>query len=317
MVDHAAASRAEAIRGFAADLRELRASAGSPSFREMSGRSHAISHTTLHEAAQGNRFPSWSTTVEFVKACGADPADYRERWEKAQRSARASGGAVNPVPDSPAPDSTAPEGAASDSEASDGPASDHVAVPEDAPSTPAWRRFRFPLLAGAAAVVVAAGVVTTLAVTGEDPSSPGGAAPSARVLTAADCPVRQKNPPAADPRHAGDADLFLGDITVPDCTHVPGGTSVRKVWRFENTGTVHWRGYMLHRKDQPQRRTDCQTISDIPIPDTPAGAKVDVNVEVATPRKPGFCFVRFVIEDASGHVAFPAKRPVNFQIIVD
>src|SRR3954466_12126592 len=69
-------------------LRELRESVGNPSFREMSGRSGAISHTTLHEATKGNRLPSWGTTVEFVKACGADPAAYRERWEKANSTVR-------------------------------------------------------------------------------------------------------------------------------------------------------------------------------------------------------------------------------------
>lgn len=73
-------ARAEVIGDFAAALRELRKSVGNPPFREMSGRSGAISHTTLHEATKGNRLPSWGTTVEFVKACGADPAAYRESW---------------------------------------------------------------------------------------------------------------------------------------------------------------------------------------------------------------------------------------------
>ena len=83
MADQAAKARAEAIEGFARVLRELRESVGNPAFREMSGRSRAISHTTLHEAAQGNRLPSWATTVEFVKACSADPAEYREQWQQA------------------------------------------------------------------------------------------------------------------------------------------------------------------------------------------------------------------------------------------
>src|SRR3954470_14901523 len=81
-------ARADTIDDFAAALRELRKSVGNPPFREMSGRSGAISHTTLHEATKGNRLPSWETTVEFVKACGADPAAYRERWEAANRAVR-------------------------------------------------------------------------------------------------------------------------------------------------------------------------------------------------------------------------------------
>ena len=81
-------ARAEAIEDFAEVLRELRNSVGNPPFREMSGRSGAISHTTLHEATKGNRLPSWETTVEFVKACGVDPAMYRERWERANLAVR-------------------------------------------------------------------------------------------------------------------------------------------------------------------------------------------------------------------------------------
>src|SRR4051812_31442173 len=81
-------AQAEAIADFADLLRELRRSVGNPPFREMSGRSGAISHTTLYEATKGNRLPSWATTVEFVKACGADPAAYRERWESANLTVR-------------------------------------------------------------------------------------------------------------------------------------------------------------------------------------------------------------------------------------
>ncbi|WP_223853028.1 NBR1-Ig-like domain-containing protein [Microbispora bryophytorum] len=86
-------ARAEAIEHFAAALRELRKTVGNPPFREMSGRSGAISHTTLHEATKGNRLPSWETTVEFVKACGADPAAYRERWDSANLAVRSSSAA--------------------------------------------------------------------------------------------------------------------------------------------------------------------------------------------------------------------------------
>ncbi|MCG5219362.1 NBR1-Ig-like domain-containing protein [Streptosporangium sp. KLBMP 9127] len=70
------------ISGFAAELRSLRAAAGNPSFRRMAGRSRRISHTTLHEAAAGSRFPSWATTQEFVRACGGDEGQWRSRWER-------------------------------------------------------------------------------------------------------------------------------------------------------------------------------------------------------------------------------------------
>jgi hypothetical protein len=76
----------EAARRFAEQLRALRTAVGDPSFRKMAGRSGRISHTTLHEAAAGTRFPSWETTREFVRACGGDEADWRRRWQEAQRS---------------------------------------------------------------------------------------------------------------------------------------------------------------------------------------------------------------------------------------
>ncbi|NHI18074.1 hypothetical protein H9L10_04195 [Phycicoccus endophyticus] len=78
-------TRARAVEGFAGVLADLREDAGRPSFRVLAGRSGAISHTTLHEASQGRRLPSWETTVEYVRACGADPAGYRGRWEAARR----------------------------------------------------------------------------------------------------------------------------------------------------------------------------------------------------------------------------------------
>ncbi|ATY09600.1 hypothetical protein CU254_03300 [Amycolatopsis sp. AA4] len=65
-----------------AELAALRARAGNPSFRKMADRSGRISHTTLHEAVRGTRFPSWDTTREFVRACDADEQQWRRRWEE-------------------------------------------------------------------------------------------------------------------------------------------------------------------------------------------------------------------------------------------
>jgi Ig-like domain from next to BRCA1 gene/Helix-turn-helix domain len=69
---------------FMTALRELREEAGNPSFRKMAQLSGCVSHTTLHEAATGARFPSWETTREFVKACGADPEPWLARWKQAR-----------------------------------------------------------------------------------------------------------------------------------------------------------------------------------------------------------------------------------------
>jgi len=348
VVDRVATPRAEAIEHFAADLRALRALVGSPSFRTMSGRSHAISHTTLHEAAQGHRLPSWATTAEFVKACDADPADFRERWEQANQAVRAA--AI--VSDAVGADPTATDTTATDTTASDvldvAPANasgfvatdggEEAAVEPDtaagatsaarslppSPVRPPRRWFRPVIVGTVLAGVLAAGAIVTgvMASRGDSPGAgtPGAVSHSrsaAPLLTAADCPVQQSNPPAASPPDKGDAGVFISDITLPDCTHVAPGTTVTKIWRFKNVGTVPWRGYALHRIDLPQQRDQCQTITDVPVKDTEPGQIVDIQVTVTTPDNAGFCFVRFKMEDASGRIAFPGNRPVNFQLIVD
>ncbi|WP_170322711.1 NBR1-Ig-like domain-containing protein [Acrocarpospora macrocephala] len=141
--------------------------------------------------------------------------------------------------------------------------------------------------------------------------------PSIAALSPADCPVRSTNPPAAPPVHKGDVAVFIDDITLPDCTRVGAGKTMTKVWRLKNAGTVPWKGYSLRRLDVTQQADQCQTIPDVPIEDTQPGEMVDIRTVITTPRKPGLCYVRFKMVDASGTVVFPGSRPVNFQIIVD
>jgi hypothetical protein len=290
-------TRAEAIEEFAAVLRALRTSAGSPSFRTMSGLSHAISHTTLHDAVQGNRLPSWETTAEFAKACGADPNDFRHRWNAANAAVRA-------APSSPLPE-TEPE------------------IIAQVSRRPAYRRwFRQAAVASGLIGTLTLGSVLVDAVAAREDVAAGrqgvGVQPSVTpAYTAANCPVQQPNPSPAPVANAGDRAVFVGDITLPDCTHVAGGSTVTKVWRFKNSGTRAWHGYVLHRLDGPQRRDQCQTITDVAIGDTGLGAMVDVRVVITAPNVPTFCFVRFKIEDSAGRIAFPGSRPVNFQLIVD
>ncbi|GLX05485.1 hypothetical protein Misp03_24120 [Microbispora sp. NBRC 16548] len=342
-------ARAEAIEDFAAALRELRKSVGNPPFREMSGRSGAISHTTLHEATKGNRLPSWETTVEFVKACGADPAAYRERWERANLAVR-SASAGDPSSRAGTLGARPPDGfEASATDVAEGrtvhsttgsqaprwagetpaslPTPQHGEFAGDVrpgPSAPGGRgRFRPTRPAAAALAVTAAGVATVLIAVAVDRGSgsdghglnPSGS-PSKTGLSAADCPVRATNPPWSPPAHEGDSAKFIGDITLPDCTRVGPRQTVTKVWRLKNAGTVAWKGYSLHRLDLPQQPDQCQTVSDVPIKDTRPGEMVDIRTAITTPSKPGLCYVRFKMMDGSGRVAFPGGRPLNFQVIV-
>ncbi|MBO4270604.1 hypothetical protein GSF24_08110 [Microbispora triticiradicis] len=311
-------ARAKAIEDFAAALRELRKSVGNPPFREMSGRSGAISHTTLHEATKGNRLPSWETTVEFVKACGADPAAYRERWERANLAVRSAGAGLEASATDVAEIRTAHSPAGSRT-----PGGEIAGDVRPVPSAPEDRG-RFRRIRPAALAVAAVGVVTAVLIavavnrgSGADghSSNPSGS-PSSSGLSAADCPIHATSPPWSPPAHEGDSAKFIGDITLPDCTRVGPRQTVTKVWRLKNAGTVPWRGYSLHRLDLPQQPDQCQTVSDVPIKDTRPGETVDIRTEITTPGKPGLCYVRFKMMEGSGRVAFPGGRPLNFQIIV-
>jgi hypothetical protein len=339
-------AQADAVADFAAALRELRESVGNPPFREMSGRSGAISHTTLHEATKGNRLPSWATTAEFVKACGADPVAYRERWERANLAVR-SAGAAKPATSAALPldDPEGPAASAADLSAMSIAIEPQAPVPDEeaGASVPALsapgeiagearppsavpnrrgssRRARLVKVALVLAVIGAGtGAVIVLAVerdSGKD--GPGAAGNQVKAaLSPADCPVRATNPAPAPPAHKGDAAVFIADITLPDCTRVGPGRSVTKVWRLKNVGTVPWEGYSLRRLDLPQKVDNCQTISEVPIADTRPGQVVDIRTDITTPRKPGLCYVRFKMVDGAGRVAFPGSRPVNFQVIVE
>jgi Ig-like domain-containing protein/helix-turn-helix protein len=332
VADQPAKTRADAIEAFAAMLRSLRESVGNPSFREMSGRSRAISHTTLHEAAQGHRLPSWATTAEFVKACGADPAEYRERWRQADQLIKS----VNSL-NAPARDSQSRSSAGTAIPAAGGPDRRTIQVAigaepaqletaaevdGDRVPVPRRRRLRFALTAVAVVCVIAVAAVVAVLTVWSGRDSPGGNrhAPDSKpkpALSPADCPVHQRNPPAAAPAHPGDASAFVADITLPDCSHIQRGQTAIKVWRLKNVGKVPWLGYSLRRLDSPQQSNECQTIADVPIDNTPPGHLVDIRTEITAPKSPGFCFARFKMVDASGRLAFPGSRPVNFQVIVD
>jgi len=73
------------IAAFAYSLYELRRSVGEPTFREMARRVNNV-HTNLSRASKGETFPTWETTREYVRACHADPAAWRPRWEAARRA---------------------------------------------------------------------------------------------------------------------------------------------------------------------------------------------------------------------------------------
>jgi len=292
---------------FAEQLRALRATAGDPSFRKMAGRSGRISHTTLHEAAAGTRFPSWETTREFVRACEADEVQWRRRWEDAQRPVT-----VAAVPhDDPAPVSTDPPGEVDTPHTVD-TTPDGTAHPQPKDEVAVARRRRLRWLAAAAAVVVVV-VGAVLAVTVHGRSTPSGSSAAAATPSS---PSSPSPTPFSDSLIPGDSSKFMGDITVPDGTQVKVNQEFTKVWALANVGTVDWHNRFLARINPTADADGCHSPDRVAIGDTPPGQQVMISVLVTAPSHPGKCWVSWKMVDENGQEYFPSRRPVYFMVNV-
>ncbi|QYN25104.1 NBR1-Ig-like domain-containing protein [Amycolatopsis sp. DSM 110486] len=264
----------------AAELAALRASAGNPSFRKMAERSGCISHTTLHEAVKGTRFPSWETTREFVKACGAGEEPWRARWVELK--------GVPPVP----------EPVAVAARAAPGPAEPRSPDPDVegvrlAPP-PRKRSTRRNALVVAAAVIAVLAAVAAFVIPGKL-NAPAGDA-SARV--------------------PGDNTKFIADVTVPDGAAVHVGVTVQKVWELENSGSVRWHERYLQRMDLPPAPGTCRTPDRVLIGDTAPGEHVMISVPLTASDAPGRCWIGWKMVDAAGTEFFTTKRPVYVLVTV-
>ncbi len=67
------------IEAFAADLRELRRTAGAPSYAELARRT-GLPRSTLHDGLRGQRLPSLDLTLAVVHALRGDEPAWRVRW---------------------------------------------------------------------------------------------------------------------------------------------------------------------------------------------------------------------------------------------
>lgn len=93
---------------FAGGLRTLRAAADSPTYEQMA-RYVQFQPNTLSTAANGRRLPSLAVTLAYVRACGGDEAEWRQRWERtrdllsaAETVQVARPGRLGPAPEGPA-----------------------------------------------------------------------------------------------------------------------------------------------------------------------------------------------------------------------
>ncbi|MFF4797910.1 hypothetical protein ACFY1U_05780 [Streptomyces sp. NPDC001351] len=85
------------VQRFAHELRSLRARAGSPSYRTMSGQAR-VSVAALSRAASGERLPSVAVVRAYAQACGADPDVWQDRLRAAADEVAACGAAEGESP---------------------------------------------------------------------------------------------------------------------------------------------------------------------------------------------------------------------------
>lgn len=323
--------RQRAIDEFVDRLTRIRADAGDPSFRQMAKRSGAISHATMHDAVQGVRLPSWETTVEFAKACGADPEELRPEWERAEA-------VVHPTDQESVEqdDDTTVEATAAS-----GPARSAQPSPEeegeggtDGSRDKSKSPFKLAAVAVVAlAVIVAAGVGIRQLAGGSAEAGPKGGAssstpPAAKassknqvtyppiskdlVTTTTDaqgCPANAKhNRPQRSARVKGDSGS-VEDLSVPDCSVQKRGAQLTKRFKLINKGSVDWVGRKLVRIERDTTAPGCRMPNEVMVPRIKAGKSAVVEIPVTAPDRKEICFARWMQMDADNKWAFPDQRP--------
>jgi hypothetical protein len=77
-------------------LRQLRMTAGTPTYKTMSAKV-LYSPSRLSEAVAGKQMPTWEVTRAYVLACDGVPEDWRERWSLAAEAFRAARRTSQPI----------------------------------------------------------------------------------------------------------------------------------------------------------------------------------------------------------------------------
>lgn len=177
------------LREFAEDLRQLRSAAGTPTYRELS-RKAQYSTSALAAATSGQSLPTLEVTLAYVRACGGNEQEWRERWTSVSQMLRAQ-------PESPA-------GAAASAPETPGQS------PNGAPGShsPAPRSL---VKIGLAPLIIILAIVTVFALNqhGHSPAQLATQPPTTEQLASPDTPDSNSpdsaNPPAATPTTSNSA----------------------------------------------------------------------------------------------------------------
>ena len=90
--------------------------------------------------------------------------------------------------------------------------------------------------------------------------------------------------------------VVIQDVTIPDNTYVAPGASFTKTWRFKNTSTCPWTGYIIAFASGDRMSAP----DSVPVPTTASGATVDVSVQLTAPTAYNSYAGYFVLKDYSG-----------------
>ncbi|GAB3581864.1 hypothetical protein [Calidifontibacter terrae] len=328
------------VEQFARTLSDLRQAAGCPSFRQMAATSGCISHATLHEATRGKRLPTWETTEQFLLACSTDPRQWRQEWLRADRlvNRTVAESAFAPVAE-PAPEPTPVPALAREL----GPAEPHNTLLEPLPS----ERKRDGALniargrglwwmAAPLAVVLVLGAVFVVARWGADAARRTavmpGAAPSTAAATAvpsaATAPSKAVNVndaiscpgPGERIEHQWTSSVIRrGGMTFRDgrlgeCSIVRPDSAVQKGFSLENSGTVAWAGWRMHRVSASGPCTI--DAADFALPSIAPGHTFMMSVQFHTAVGTGICRAEWEIRDSAGREVFPGASRIPLTVMV-
>ena len=102
--------------------------------------------------------------------------------------------------------------------------------------------------------------------------------------------------PPTEPAVCRDAAILVQDVTIPDETNLPRGSTFRKTWRFQNTGECIWVGYAIAFASGDRMNAPASA----PVVYTAPGKTVDVSVDLIAPSDDGAYTGNFELRDGSG-----------------
>jgi Ig-like domain from next to BRCA1 gene len=95
-------------------------------------------------------------------------------------------------------------------------------------------------------------------------------------------PIIPTNTPIIPPTSVCDQATFISDVTIPDGTAVAPGSTFKKTWRLQNSGSCTWSGYSLVFDSG-----ESMSPSIDPIGTVAPGQEVDVSVSFTAPVTSG------------------------------